>query len=205
METSELISKEALGNIQGAKTCIIATIDGFYDSLSVAPAAYALGMPVYLTTYDKVLASSTIKAIKAAGFTNAVIVGGKAAVKSEAVNQLAEAGIATKNVTRLGGANAWETSNKIADWGHDHGMTANYMGAADGTGYWDALTGAALCGAKSSVLVLIPRNFDWFTYDPYCIDNFVKPHADEIENGYVFGGTVAVPDSTLAALDAATK
>ena len=122
-----------------------------------------------------------------------------------AVGQLEQAGVAGSSVERLGGANAWETSKLIADWGLAHGMSADNMGVADGAGYWDALTGAALCGKNASVLVLVPRDFDWFTYDPYCIDEFVAPNKSRIGTGYAFGGEEVVPASTFEALEAATE
>ena len=212
--TAELISAKAKANLGGAcDTCVVATIDGFYDSLSVAPGAYALGMPVYLTNGDKVLAPSTVSAIKAAGYEKAVIVGGEAAVKPAVVGQLTSAGV--KSVERLGGANAWRTSELIAEWGLKHGLTAQTVGVADGNGYWDALTGAPLIGLRGGSLVLVPHDgptFDgvWtFAYDPYCIEHFVKSNGGSVEQGYVFGGEGAVSkrayDACVAATNGAAK
>lgn len=204
IETAELISTEALATMGSSNTCVIATINGFYDSLSIAPGAYALGMPVYLTMKDNTLADSTIAAIKKAGYANAVIVGGESAVASAAEKQLAQAGV--RSITRLGGNDAWETSQKIADWELSRGMVATATGVADGVGYWDALCGAALCGKNNSPLVLVPHDdkATGFKYDPYCIDHFVKSNADTIATGYVFGGEKVVMPSTLEALVKAT-
>ena len=58
------------------------------------------------------------------------------------------------NVNRLGGEQAYETACVIAKWERDQGMTADNMGVACGTGYWDALAGAALCGKNRSVILL---------------------------------------------------
>ena len=90
------------------------------------------------------------------------------------------------------------------------GMAADGVGVADGNGYWDALTGAALCGRSGAPLVLVPRDGasseGWgLSYDPHCIDAFVRPHAPEISKGRVFGGEASVPASTLEALKEATK
>ena len=201
--TAELISAKAKATLGDAcDTCLVATIDGFYDSLSAAPAAYSIGMPVYLTNGEKALEASTVQAIKDAGYKKAVIVGGTAAVKAEVEDQLAEVGVGA--VERLGGENAWQTSELIAEWGLNNGLTASVVGVADGNGYWDALTGAPLIGRMSGSLVLVPHDDDVFTYDPYCIDHFVTDNAASIKNGYVFGGPAAVSDTALDACTAAT-
>ena len=202
--TATAIAKQSLAS-EKSDTVVIATINGYYDALSIAPYAYAKGAPVLLTDFSLSLSADTVKFIKGSGFSKAVIVGGTAAVSGNVEAQLASAGIASANITRLQGNDAWRTSDAIAKWEvESQGMTADNMGVADGCGYWDALTGAPLCGKLGSVLVLVPHEFDWFHYDRYCIDNFVKPHASEITNSYVFGGESVVPPSTLADLKAAT-
>ncbi len=207
--TAELISAKAKATLGNAcNTCVIATIDGFYDSLSVAPAAYNLGLPVYLTGADKTLEASTVSALKDAGYTKAVIVGGTAAVKSDVEEQLGVIGI--DSVERLGGENAWQTSELIAEWGLKNGLSAAVVAVADGNGYWDALTGAPLVGLTGGSLVLVPHdgptydNAGTMTYDPYCINHFVTDNAASIKHGYVFGGPAAVSDTALDACTAAT-
>ena len=208
--TAELISARAKSNLgSSCDTCVVATIDGFYDSLSMAPGAYALGIPVYLTGFGKTLEASTVKAIKDAGYTKAVIVGGTSAVKPLVEGQLRSAGV--KSVTRIGGANAWQTSEKIAKWGLVHGLSASTVGVADGNGYWDALTGAPMIGSKGGSLVLVPHSgpaFDnsWLmSYDPYCIDHFITDNAGSISQGYVFGGEAAVSRTAYDACVRATS
>ena len=84
------------------------------------------------------------------------------------------------------------------------------FGVADGNGYWDALTGAALCGKRQAALLLVPHDGaayegGSFSYDLLCIDTVLKTHADKVDAGYVFGGESSVPVSTFDALKAATK
>lgn len=188
---------------------IIATINGFYDSLSAAPAAYAQTDPILLCEPDGTLSDETLAAIEGAGYADAVILGGTSAVSGDVEGQLASAGVSS--TARLGGDNAWGTSAKVADWEVSSlGMLADGMAVADGNNFLDALTGAALCGKSNSVLVLVPHDGlavgypEGLSYDPYCIDNFVKPHAAQIAHGYVLGGPSAVPESTVQALKAAT-
>ena len=203
--TAEAVSAEACA-LRASDTCIIATVNGYYDALSAAPIAYAQGCPIYLAQADGTLSEATLAAMKAAGCTKAVIVGGTAAVSFAAEQQLEGVGISLS--MRLAGDNAWQTSTLVAEWGMSLGMSADGVGIADGNGYWDALTGAALCGARGSVLVLVPHDGStsdggWFAYDSYCIDNFIAKHADLIDDVVVFGGSSAVPATTVAAVRAA--
>lgn len=190
-------------------TCVIAASSSFYDALSAAPVAGAKHLPVYLANQGTgTLDQTTIDAIKAQGYTNAVIVGGPNTVKDATVDQLNQAGLT--DVTRVSGQNAWETSEKVAEYGQSLGMSANSLGVADGNYYYDALTGAALCAKNNSVLVLVPHtgpsyDGDDFAYDPYCIDNFITANKASINNVYVFGGVNSVPDSTVEAIDNALK
>ena len=211
--TAEAISAEAVrlaaASDAAPNTCIVSTANGFYDALSAAPVAYAKGYPVYMTEFGtNELSASTRAAIKAAGYDRAIIVGGPAAVSSTVEGQLAAAGLSS--YVRLWGADAWHTSAAIADFAVDElEMSADKVGVADGNGYWDALTGAALCGRNGAALVLVPRDGTTsdgyeFSYDPYCIDAFVAKRASSIASGYVFGGPAAVPESTMAALESAT-
>lgn len=85
------------------------------------------------------------------------------------------------------------------------------VGVADGNGYWDALTGAPLVGSRGGALVLVPHgglSYDgaWrMSYDPYCIDHFVKSHAGSVSRGYVFGGEAVVSKRAFDACAALTR
>lgn len=204
------VSSRSKGSASASKTCVIATINGYYDALSVASFAYGQKAPVFLTDPSGALSDSTLSQIASAGFDKAIIVGGTAAVSGSTEGALALAMKVDANsaVKRLAGDDAWRTSQAIADFAVQNGMSADKMGVADGNGYWDALAGAALCGRNGAALVLVPHTGktsegDWFSYDPYCIDGFVRSNAPSIRSGYVFGGTAAVPAQTLDALNRA--
>jgi lactocepin len=72
------------------------------------------------------------------------------------------------------------------------------MGVATQNGYWDALAGAALCGKKGSVLVLVDKE------DSASIKGFAGKHSDYITTGYIFGGELAISPDVEKALKAAT-
>ena len=177
-----------------ADTCIIATSHGYWDALSASPISYDLGMPIFLTSGDYKLSSATLDVIKAGGFKKAIIVGGTAAIPTSVEDQLKSIGIAADSITRRAGATAIETSSSIAEYGISLGMGANKVGVATSHGYWDALTGAALCGKDSAVLILVNGT------NGSSISTIVAKYANAIKQGRVFGGNRAVSNTTFNTL-----
>ncbi len=193
-------------------TCVIATSAGFYDALSVSPWAYSSVMPVYLTDASGNLGSEALADIRAAGYTDAVIVGGTAAISANTQESLSsEGGVSASSIQRLAGGDAWKTSAVIAERQIEVVPgSIDTVGIADGNGYWDALTGAALIGKAGGVMLLVPHNGpnadgSAFSYDPHAIDAVLGRHAGEVSHGFVFGGTAAVPQSTMDAAKSAAK
>ena len=191
-KTAVEISKQ----IKGASTCIVATSGGFWDALSVSPYAYATTSPIYLTDSQGNLRSDTLAAIKAGGYKRVVIAGGPAAVSSNTEKQLTGAGIS--QVIRRQGADAYGTSQALAEWEISQGLSANHMGVATISGYWDALTGGALCGKAGGVLVLADDNFT-------ATLAVAKAHKASIGRAYVFGGEAAVGKLAWADCVASTR
>ena len=193
--TAVKIFKDGVEDHNWYPTAIVATSNGYWDALSIAPYAYWRCSPIFLTSYvpeegGQVLGDEALQALKSYGFERVVIVGGKAAVSAHVEEQLASVGIGSKDVIRLAGKTALDTSAKIAEWELAEGMTLSRMAVATSNGYWDALTGAALCGQQSSVLVLVS------TTDGYTAFDAVYDPAQVIE-GHVFGGRAAVSDASL--------
>ena len=167
-----------------AKTCFVATSTGYWDALSAGPISYAKGMPIFLTDgATNTLSQDTLDAITKGGYTNAVVAGGKAAVPAEVDGQLEGIGV---KVARCSGKTAHETSVALANYGLEQGLSAKAMGVATSGGYWDALTGAALCGKRESVLVLVSDT------NLSAVDDFVAKHTKDVSQGVVLGGMAAV-------------
>ncbi len=95
---------------------------------------------------------------------------------------------------RLWGAHAVETSEAVADFGLSQGMGCDKMGVATTNGYWDALSGAPLCGLNNSVLVLAGDSTS------SSISGFMAKNKDRIGASYVFGGEAALDASTYQAI-----
>lgn len=190
LETAVRIYEEGRGS--WGKTAFVATAGGYWDALAASPYAYAQGAPVFLADPStRMLDPASVAAIRAGGFERVVLCGGTAVVSDGVKSQLP--GV---RVTRLGGANAYETAAKIAGWCLDNGMEATAVGVATGDGYWDALTGASLCGAKGGPLVLVGGG----TGDAAA---FLAANRGDVVDCYVFGGTAAVTRAEFNAVKAA--
>ena len=180
-----------------SKTAIIATSTGYWDALSIAPYAYARHAPIFLTRSSGnsdglVLSDSTLSAIKSGEFDRVIIVGGPYVVSTSVEGQLAGIGIPATSIQRLYGEVALDTSAEIAKWEVEvEGMSLDNLSVATSSGYWDALTGAALTGKQDSVLVLVNPDGDYRALDAvYAFDGIV-------ENGHVYGGNAVIADEVF--------
>ena len=176
-------------------TLVVATSNGYWDALSVAPYAYRYGAPIFLTngTTDangRVLSAGALAAIKSGGFKEAIIVGGKAAVASSVEGQLKNAGVGS--VKRLAGKTALDTSAEIAKWELGKGMVTEHLTVATSNGYWDALSGAPLAGQQNSVLVLVGKDGGYQALDAV----YDYANQGKVPHGHVLGGTAAVSKAT---------
>ncbi|MBQ3302422.1 MAG: cell wall-binding repeat-containing protein, partial [Eggerthellaceae bacterium] len=201
--TARAIHEEGSSLSSWGDTAIIATAEGYWDALSASPLSYAKQMPIFLANVKDssgsgtMLDSKTRDAIVKGGFKMVVICGGTAAVSSRVEGQLRGAGLKDSVIlTRYAGANAVATSKEIAAFGVHCGMQASGMGVATNNGYWDALTGAALCGSLNAPLILADPS------DPADVNiGFVNEYRKSISHGFIFGGTAALPSSVAKALN----
>ena len=180
------------GKGKWSDTAIVATNKSFKDALSVAPLAYAKGMPILLADNGQSLSSDVMNALKTCRIKKIIIVGGEAAVNKNVATQLTKAGYEIQ--ARIWGQTGVDTSAAIAQYGIENGMKPNNMGVATSQNYPDALAGAALCGHNNAVLVLA---------DDKALKNayFVQKYKGRIERGYIFGGTFAVGNTTKTILE----
>ena len=86
----------------------------------------------------------------------------------------------------------------IADFAISEGMSANYMGVATSTGYWDALTGGALCGRNNGVLVLASNTDTSGTRIP-------SKFSSKVTRAYMFGGEAALNKKVFSTFELTTK
>ena len=184
----------ALTGGQWATTAFLCTNDGYWDALSAAPISYAMHMPIFLTDGAKSISIQTLAALKAGGIKAVYIVGGTVAISSAVEAAIKKAGIVISS--RLAGATAVETSEAVATYGINRGMSANLMGVATTDGYWDALSGSAFCGKMKSVIVLVSGS----KCHSVSVSGFLFLNNARVRQAYVFGGVAAIAQQTFEAV-----
>lgn len=185
---------ELVHSMRPVSGVIVATSRTFQDALSSAPYSYANGVPVLIcNSGSNVLSRDILSFVRSVKPSFAMIAGGPIAVSSSVEGQLSSSGVST--VERVYGQTEYETSNEIAKWCLSHGMTGSAVGVATGLSFYDALTGAGLCGINNSVLVIASND------NRVCLTDFISAHRQEITGGYVFGGSIAISDSVYRTLE----
>lgn len=185
---------ELVHSMRPVNGVIVATSRTFQDALSSAPYSYANGVPVLIcNSGSNVLSGDILSFVRSVKPSFAMIAGGPIAVSSSVEGQLSSSGVST--VERVYGQTEYETSNEIAKWCLSHGMTGSAVGVATGLTFYDALTGAGLCGTNNSVLVIASND------NRVCLTDFISAHRQEITGGYVFGGSIAISDSVYRTLE----
>lgn len=175
-ETSRLLVDDAFDS---ALAAFVATGRNFPDALAAGAAAAKLGAPVILV--DGLATSAdpdTFGLIDALGVESLYVAGGTGVVSTAVVADLATVpGLVS--VQRLGGADRYATSLAINTEIFD---TATVAYLATGTGFADALAGAALAGSQSAPLYTVLRT---------CIPDGVHTHfrAIEVDSLVLLGGT----------------
>lgn len=132
----------------GVPVVYIASGTDFPDALSAAPAAVKQGGPLLLTNPGGT-PWATLKEIERLKPARIVIVGGTGAVSNTVASQLR----AYAPVTRIAGADRYETSRQIASTVFD-GATAAWV--ATGADYPDALAASAAAGRGGTPVLLVP-------------------------------------------------
>lgn len=179
-DTANMVARK----LPSSEVCFIATSWGYQDALSASSFAYAKRAPMFLTNSAGTLDRTTLACIRSKNFKRVVLIGGESVLSPEIVQQLNKVGI--KDIQRIAGDTAYDTSALFAQWALNHGMKANNMAIATGYGYEDALVGAALCGKKDSIMVLADDS------NTSAVDLIVDAQKNKITNYYILGGESVV-------------
>ena len=183
-------------------TALVATGFNFPDALAAGPLAYDEGMPVGITNKAD-MPDDVIAALKAAGIDKAIVLGGEIAVPKSVVDELEAKDI--KVITRLSGQSRSATAVAVADYAVKNlGFSVEHVNAASGRAFGDgadALAGGPLSGESESP-ILVTENAS--VAGPAVLD-YLKRHANTLDDGYLFGGPLAITESLKKALEAAAQ
>ncbi|WP_434305763.1 leucine-rich repeat protein [Clostridium botulinum] len=141
---------------EGAEDVIIASGEGYADSLSASVLAKKLNAPIILTKSEELhkSAKETLKTLKA---KNLYVIGGNASVSQSIRDDLKKEGYA---LTELGGKNRFETNLAIANYlVEEHNVKADEILVVNGKdGFSDALSAAPVAAAKGQILLIVGKD-----------------------------------------------
>lgn len=179
----------------GAKDVIIASGNGYADSLSASVLAKKLNAPIILTTAGE-LNSNAKSALETLKPENVYVIGGNASVSEAVRNGLKK----DYKVTELGGKTRFETNLAVANHLVDKlGVKADNVMVVNGQdGFSDALSAAPVAAAKEQVLLIVGK--DASTAD--LAANFVKKHSSKVT---VIGTEGVVPAAVYNKLGATER
>lgn len=173
-------------------TAFVATGENFSDALAASPVAACMKWPVYLAPRP-MIAAETITAMRDAGVTDVVLLGGDAAMPEDTNVVILESGF---SAVRIDGIDRYETAAKVAGFGVDEcGMKWDGVGVATGLTFPDALAGGAALGPQGSVMLLTPPS----ALSPYTADA-IDTNSDQIANVTFLGGLSALPQAIRDAI-----
>ena len=133
---------------ESAETVIIARGNDFADALAGVPLAHALEAPILLTLTDD-LSDDVLAEIERLGATQAIVLGGNAAVSENVEKELVNANI---SVTRAGGDDRFATAAAIAELIAPNG--ADEVVIANGLNFPDALSVASHAAQAGTPILL---------------------------------------------------
>jgi putative cell wall-binding protein len=133
----------------GTPVAYVASGLDFPDALAGAAAAGAQGSPVLLTS-PRSLPAATQQALAYLKPARIVVLGGTTSVRDSVLTALRP--LTTGTVTRIGGANRFDTAAKVSASVAKSGVAVAYV--ASGGSFADALAGAALAGSQKAPVLL---------------------------------------------------
>ncbi|MBV4417238.1 cell wall-binding repeat-containing protein [Clostridium tyrobutyricum] len=183
-ETSTKISQDGWTT---SEYVVLASGQGYADALCAAPVASKHNAPILLTPSNNLdqNVKSEITRLKA---THVIEIGGTGSISTNVENELKSMGL---SVQRLGGADRYETSVKVAK----ALGTPNKIVVTSGQGYADALSVAPIA-AKQGMEILLTSDIGI----PDTVKDYIQDNKSSIVNTYVVGGTAVIPESTIGSL-----
>lgn len=188
METAVQISREQYTDPDEVRDVFVASGEDFPDALSAGSTSTG---PILLVPSDGPVPANVRDEISRLDPEQLIVLGGFSAVSQETGQQAADA--AGLDPLRLAGADRWETSVLIAEYGFPSGSDRVYL--ASGEDFPDALAAGAL---DDGPILLAPSSGDL----PSATSEYLaEENPDEV---IVIGGTAAISDNVLdAAAEAA--
>jgi probable HAF family extracellular repeat protein len=152
-DTAAMISSKNYMSPQA--TVYIANGQNFPDGLAGAALAGREGAPLLLVPATGALPTSVFNELQRLAPTAIVIFGGLASVSTAMANAI-QAAVPLAAMSRIAGADRYETASKISLQNYTSPQAKVYI--ANGQNFPDALAGAALAGHNGAPLLLVPTS-----------------------------------------------
>lgn len=153
-QTAVEISK--VGFPDGARSVVIATERDYPDALTGVPLANHLSAPLLLTAAGS-LSDGVAEEVSRLGATNAVLLGGTAALSGQIETQL-RARTRVRTIERLQGPTRYDTALEIARRMYDPTREQTQAVVVSGEGWPDAASAAPLAAAMDVPVLLVRRD-----------------------------------------------
>lgn len=178
-----------------SSTAILALATKFPDALSVSSWAAKTKSPIFLAHFGSTgLTEKTVQALSEGGFDRILVMGSSLAVSDEVVQQaLRAANLGYGDYVRFNGIDRYETSSLFASWATSDDrdpseqLSMHRAAIVRGDIHPDSLTGGALQGRDSSVVVLTDRAAVTAT-----VESLIDSSVDDIGELRFFGDEYAV-------------
>lgn len=164
----------------GSTSVILASGKNFPDALCASPLSYKYSAPIILTE-GNTLSSDIIDRITKLGVRNVYIVGGTGVISGSIETQLKYMNI---SVIRLGGADRYETSIKVAKQ-----IGGNKICVVSGQNFPDALSISGIAASEQMPIILTMQNSV-----PAMVRNYISGLRPS--KSYIIGGTGVISDNT---------
>lgn len=163
---------------------VIVSGENFPDAMSAAPLAKKYEAPILLTDRDTMNPYTSVE-INRLNVKNVFIIGGKGVVSQSIEDGLKARGI---KVTRLGGADRYETGIQVAQ---KLGKPSE-IAVVNGDDFHDGLSISSIAALKGMPVILTGRD-----YMPSVVKKYLQANKN-VDQTYVVGGTEQVSDSVFS-------
>lgn len=165
-----------------AYTVILVRGDNYPDGILAGTLARKYNAPILLT-YPYKLNDDTAQEIKRIQAKEAVLLGGNEAISQKVIDDLEiMCGIPPKNITRIGGADRFETSSKVAQ---ALGKPKNNAAIiANGDYFADILSASGMAALSQMPILLVDLNF-------------VYPHTQKVLKQFAIDRTILIGDDEV--------
>lgn len=191
------LAPSVIGTIDGKKTAVLSSGMTFPDALAVGGIVWWAHFPQLLTE-PGALPPVTASALTDLGIKHVLITGGTGAVSTAVEDAVKGLGITTE---RIGGASRYDTAALLVDFAIDRlGFSAAHVDVATGESFPDALVGGTHTGRLKATMLLVPRSVDTLSGSSTCA--LLSRRSGTLAGGHVYGGTGAVADNAVRAVEA---